>query len=118
MVAEWLAIQNATISSYTIEIARDFSRPQWVRRWSAPTSACRAAVGKFSTPHDSVPLSPWDRSIVVGSRRSFEIEDFATHSIAAFEEMHSRIKLMIAAAVGRRGKWRTLWRVTTKPGQL
>ena len=32
----------------------------------------------------------------------------------ALEEMHSRIKLMIATAVGRRGKWRTLWRV----GQL
>jgi hypothetical protein len=40
------------------------------------------------------------------------------HSIAASEAMHSRIKLMIAAAVGRRGKWRTLWRVMTKPGQL
>jgi hypothetical protein len=37
----------------------------------------------------------------------------------ALEEMHSRIKLMIATAVGRRGKWRTLWRgVMTRPEPL
>jgi hypothetical protein len=49
-------------------------------------------------------LSLWDRSIVVGSCRSFETEDFANAVKAmALEEMHSRIKLMIAAAVGRRG---------------
>ena len=63
-------------------------------------------------------LSLWDRSIVVRSCRSFETEDFAYAVKAmALEEMHSRIKLMIAGVVGRRGKWRTLWRVTTKPGQ-
>jgi hypothetical protein len=89
-------------------------RPPW-----APTSASRAVVGNFSAPHGSVPLSLWDRSIVVGSCRSFETEDFAYAVKAmALEEMHSRIKLMIAAVVGRRGKWRTLWRVMTKPGQL
>jgi hypothetical protein len=58
-------------------------------------------------PHDSVRLSLWDRSIVVGSCRSFETEISRTRSIAvkamALEEMHSRIKLMIATAVGRRG---------------
>jgi hypothetical protein len=64
-------------------------------------------------------LSLWDRSIVVGSYRSFETEDFAYAVKAmALEEMYSRIKLMIAASVGRRGKWRKLWHVTTKPGQL
>jgi len=90
-----------------------------VRQPAAPTSASRAAVGNFSTPHDSVPLSLRDRSIVAGSCRSFETEDFAYAVKAmALKEMHSRIKLMIAAVVGRCGKWRTLWRVMTKPGQL
>src|SRR5437879_725177 len=69
-----------------------------VRRPSAPTSASRAAVGNFSTPHDSVPLSLRDRSIVVGSRRSFGTEDFAYELDRGVEAMHSRIKLMIAAA--------------------
>src|ERR1700758_3553633 len=48
-----------------------------VRRPSAPTSASRVAGGNFSTPHDSVRLSLWDRSIVVESCRTFETEDFA-----------------------------------------
>src|SRR5215471_2370266 len=46
------------------------------RRPSASTSASRAAVGPFSTPHNTVRLSLLDRSIVVGTRRSFEAEDF------------------------------------------
>src|ERR1700758_158877 len=48
-----------------------------VRRPSAPTSASRVAGGNFSTPHDSVRLSLWDRSIVVESCRTFETADFA-----------------------------------------
>jgi len=38
----------------------------------------------------------------------------------ALEEVHSRIKRTIATSVGRREKWRTLWRrgVMTRPGRL
>ncbi|MGY8711226.1 hypothetical protein RAD16_36315 [Bradyrhizobium sp. 18BD] len=68
------------------------------------------------------------REIQYASRRSAlfaagwcivaESFDTADQSIAALEEMHSRIKPMIATAIGRRGKWRTLWRgATTRPGQ-
>ena len=97
--------------------------PPMVRRPSAPTSASRAAVGHLSTPHDSVRL---ERSGIVvlssGAVEALRPRISRTRSIAvkamALEEMHSRIKLMIPTAVGRRGKWRTLWRgVTIKPGQ-
>ena len=97
--------------------------PPMVRRPSAPISASRAAVGHLSTPHDRVRL---DRSGIVvlssGAVEALRPRISRTRSIAvkamALEEMHSRIKLMIPTAVGRRGKWRTLWRgVTIKPGQ-
>jgi hypothetical protein len=76
---------------------------------------------------DFVPTR-YDREIQHASRRSALFAagwcivagsfDTADQSIAALEEMHSRIKLMIATAIGRRGKWRTLWRgATTRPGQ-
>jgi hypothetical protein len=88
-----------------------------IRRPSAPTSALRAAGKYFSTPHNSVRLDRLDRSILVTGCRSFEAEDFADKAMAP-DEMHSTIKLMIATAVGRRGKWRTLWHgVTIKPVQ-
>jgi len=58
-----------------------------------------------------VRLDRLDRSIVARNCRSFETEDFANAPIAvkamALDEMHSKIKPMIATAVGRRGKWRT-----------
>ncbi|KGT77230.1 hypothetical protein MA20_21750 [Bradyrhizobium japonicum] len=78
-----------------------------ILRPSAPTSASPAAVGNFSTPHNSVRLSLRDRSIVAGNRRRTRPRILRIHAIAALDEMHSRLRLRIATAVGRRGKWRT-----------
>ena len=68
------AIQHKTTNSYTIEIACDFSSPQWVdgrrrrvRPHALPLSARLTTACAF-------PL--WDRSIVLGTRRRFEAEDF------------------------------------------
>src|SRR6516162_11197055 len=105
-------------NSYAIEIACDFAcLGSATVGTDFGLTRCRRVSQQ---PHDSVRLDH-SGSIVVRSRRSIETKDFAyalDRGPGNGEEMHSRNKQMIATAVGRRGKWRTLWRgVKTKPGR-
>jgi hypothetical protein len=72
----------------------------------------------FSTSHDGVAFRSGIVVLSSGAVEALRPKDFA-HAVKAMalEEMHSRIKLMIAAAVGPRGEWRTLWREMKQPGQ-
>ena len=95
--------------------------PALVRRLSAPTSASRAAEGypsSLTTACALITLGVLSSGAVEALRPRISRARSIAVQAMALEEMHSRNKQMIAAAVGRRGKWRTSWRgVTTKPGR-
>jgi CBS domain len=106
MVTDREVANRTAQSSNTIEIACDFAKPNGSAAVGTDFGFARCR-GHFSTSHDSVRLD--SSGIVVLSSGAVEASRpriLRTHSLAALEEMHSRIKLTIAAAVGRRGKWR------------
>ena len=119
-VPKWRAIQNKITNSYIIEIACDFAK-------SVGSAAIGTDFGLTRRRRQPSSHTTACALITLGVLSSGAVEALTPKIFPyaldrgpgnALEEMHSRNKRMIATSVGRRGKWRTLWRgVTTRPGR-